>query len=101
MPRRVELNPGEPFLVADRMILVDEWESILGDVSKIGSAESRVAYLFTFTGKVNNRDERDQVTVALDVESAWSLVGQILHGLELLKEANSPQNPTKQGEPDA
>ena len=88
MAERYELNPGELFLVADRMILVEEWESILGDVSKIGGGNSRAAYLFTFTGKVNNRDEQDQVTVAMDPESAWSLVGQILNGLELLKAAN-------------
>ncbi len=90
MAERYELNPGELFLVADRMILVEEWESILADVSKIGGGNSRPAYLLTFTGKVNNRDEQDQVTVAMDLESAWSLVGQILDGLELLKAANDP-----------
>lgn len=88
MAERIELNPGELFLIADRTILVDEYESILGDVSKIGNSDSRVAYLFTFTGKVNNRDERDQVTVAMDLKAAWELVGDLLHGFELLKEAN-------------
>lgn len=86
MGKRIEMNPGELFMVADRMILVDEYESVLGDMFKIGSPEHQGAYIFTFSGKVNNRDDRDQVTVAMDLQSAWELVGHMLNGFELLKE---------------
>lgn len=88
MADRVEMNPGEWFLIADPTVLVDEWESIIGDVQKIGADESRAAYLFTFTGKRNNHDEQMTVTVAMDIRGAFDLAGQILDGLELLKRAN-------------
>lgn len=85
MSRRVEMNPGEMFLVADPTILASEYESVLGAVSKIGATDSdRIAYFFTFTGKVNNRDEEMTVTVALDPMDAWRLTGDVLSGLELL-----------------
>lgn len=87
MPR-IEINPGEFFMVADGMVLVDEYESVLGDVSKLGSADGRIAYLFTFSGKVNNRDERTTVTLAMPVQDAFKLAGQILDGLELLAKHN-------------
>lgn len=85
--RRQELNPGEFFLVADRMILVHEYESILANISKIGVPGDRLAYLLTFSGKLNNLDLEESVTVALPPEDAWELVGQILNGLELLSSA--------------
>lgn len=81
--KRVELNPGEWFMVADPTVLVEEFESIIGNVAKIGG-EPRTAYLFTFTGKRNNHDERMTVTVAMDLQAAWDLVGQVLAGLELV-----------------
>lgn len=85
--RRVEINPGEWFMVAENTILAATYESILGDVAKIGGP-SRPAYLFTFSGKVNNKDEQGSFTVALDPRDAWTLVGDILNGLDLLKKAN-------------
>jgi hypothetical protein len=84
--RRVEVNPGEWF--ADNTILADEYESVLGDVFKIGSPEHRPEYLFTFRGKVNNKDEQGSFTVALTLEAAWRLVGDVLTGLDLFKKAN-------------
>lgn len=90
MSRQVEMNPGEMFLVADRTILVDERESVLAAVSKIGTTDNdRIAYFFTFTGRVNNTDETDTVTVALSPEDANELVADILHGLELLIRAQT------------
>jgi len=86
--RRIEINPGEYFLVADRTILVNEHESVLGDAVKIGRPESEPTYFFTFKGRINNSTERDAVTVALPLISAWELVQNILDGLELFKEAN-------------
>lgn len=86
--RRVEMNPGEWFMVAENTILADEFESVLGDVAKIGSPESRLEYLFTFRGKVNNKDEQGSFTVAMSPQAAWNLVGNILTGLELLKKAH-------------
>lgn len=88
MNRRVEMNPGELFMVADRTILVREYESVLGDVTKIGATSSDIAYFFTFTGRVNHTDDIESVTVAMSPEDAFALTGQILAGLELLISAN-------------
>lgn len=85
---RVELNPGEMFFIADPTILVDEYESIIADVSKIGAPSQGPTYLLTFAGKLNNKDKRSTVTVALPVESAFELTQAILDGLELLMKAN-------------
>lgn len=84
--RRMELNPGEMFLVADRTILIDKYESILADLFKIGAAEHEVGYLFTFTGRINgtNGEQEDSVTVAMSPQDAWNFVGDVLNGLELL-----------------
>lgn len=85
--RQVEINPGEWFMVADNTILAAHYESVLGNVAKIGGP-SQPAYLFTFVGKVNNKNEQESFTVALDLQAAWNLVGDILNGLELFKKAN-------------
>lgn len=83
-PRRVEVNPGEWFLVAPRTILVNEYESVLGAVSKLGGENNRLAYFFTFSGKVNNEARMDAVTVAMSPEDAFELANMILNGIQLL-----------------
>lgn len=85
--RRIEINPGEMMLVADRTILVEEYESVLGDAFKIGSTDHELSYFITFSGRVNNSTESDSVTVAIPPVEAAVLVVDILHGLELLKAA--------------
>lgn len=83
--KRVEVNPGEWFAVSNRVILVDERESILGMLGKIGTVENdRVGYLFTFVGRRNNTGTHDTVTVALSPEDAFELASDILDGLRLL-----------------
>lgn len=88
MTRRVEVNPGELFLVGDPTILVREWETIIGDVEKIGGPGPDLAYLLTFTGRRNNSDEVVSFTAAISPEDAFALAGQILDGIELLLAAN-------------
>jgi hypothetical protein len=86
--KRIEINPGEWFLVADKTILVREYESVLGAVSKIGTRDNdRIAYLFTFTGKVNNEAKINSVTVAMSPEDAFALASRILDGLQSLLDA--------------
>ena len=89
MGRREEINPGELFLIADRTILVDEYESIIGDMFKMGKDRHEVGYLFTFKGKINNKDEYGEVTVCMPVKDAWNLFNDVLKGLELLRDANN------------
>ena len=86
--KRIEINSGEIIGIADRTILVDEHESVLGDVFKIGSPQHDMAYLITFSGRVNNTQERESVTVALTVPQAHELMGHILDGLEMLVALN-------------
>lgn len=87
--RRIEMNPGEFFAVSDRVILVAENESVLGRTGKLGAPaeEDRLTYFFTFTGKLNNRDEHDSVTVAMSPEDAFEFASQILDGIQLLLDA--------------
>lgn len=85
MRERIEMNPGEWFMVAEPTILVREYETVLGDAYKIGAQTHHLACLMTFTGKVNNKDEEATTTVAMSPEDAFMFVGQILDGLELLK----------------
>ncbi|HEX3639923.1 MAG TPA: hypothetical protein VHV10_01390 [Ktedonobacteraceae bacterium] len=85
---RVEINPDEWFAIADPTILAEEYESVIGDMWKIGQPKHGPAYLFTFRGKLNNKDEQAAFTVALSLQAAWELVGNILDGLELFKQAN-------------
>jgi hypothetical protein len=94
MSRRIEFGPGEVFMVADRTILVDERESVLAELSKIGvSDDQQVGYLFTFTGRVNNTDEVSSVTVAMSPQDALALTEDILNGLELLSKAQRGEQP--------
>lgn len=85
--RLVEMNPGEYFMMADNTILVDHYESILADVCKIGSDKHELAYLFTFIGKINHKQEHGSVTVAIPLRDAFNLVSNVLDGLEMLKKA--------------
>jgi len=83
--RRVEINPGEPFLLAPRIVLAERYESILGLASKIGTVENdQIVYMFTFTGRENNSTREASFTVALSPEDALQLTTDILAGLELL-----------------
>lgn len=82
--KRIEINPGEMLWVADKTILVTEYESVLGDTHKLGSANHQVVYMITFRGRINNSEEVDEVTVSLSPEDANNLCGNIINGLELL-----------------
>lgn len=84
MPRRIEMNPGEMFLVGDNVLLVREYESVLGDVSKFDGGNRRIAYFFSFTGKLNNKDRSATYTVAVSPEDALEFVNMVLNGLEML-----------------
>lgn len=86
--KRIEINPGEWFSVANRTIIVENYESVLGDVIQLGTDYREAVYMFTFTGRVNHTKETDSVTVALPIKDAFNLMGDILHGLELFKKAN-------------
>lgn len=92
MYRRIEVNPGEWFAVSDRVLLAHEYESVLALVSKIGTTDNdRIAYMFTWTGKLNNQDKKDSVTVMMSPEDAFHLAEQILDGVELLIDARDGQ----------
>lgn len=87
MPRKVEMNPGEMFMVGDNVLLVRSYESVLGAVGKIGNNDNdRIAYFFTFTGKINNKERSGTYTVALSPVDALAFVNDVLHGLELLQQ---------------
>lgn len=86
--KHVEVNPGEMFMVADKLILVDSYESVLGDAQKIGSDKHRAAYMFTFTGRVNHTDERTSVTVAVPLAEAYELAAHVVKWIEEFAVAN-------------
>lgn len=83
--RRIEVNPGEWFMVGNRVVLTESYESVLGMLSKIGTIENdRLAYLITFKGRINNTDRETTVTVAMSPEDVNVMIGDLLNGLELL-----------------
>lgn len=84
---RIEINEGEFFEMDKDLLLVHEYESVLGDLFKMDGSEHQLAYLFTFKGRINKTDEHRTVTVGLDPQAAFDLTNDILHGLELLAEA--------------
>lgn len=86
--RRVEVNLGERFAVSDKVILVREYESILALASKLDTTKGdQIAYMFTFTGKLNNQERYADCTVLMSPEDAFQLAGNILDGLSLLTKA--------------
>jgi hypothetical protein len=86
--KRIEINPGEWLMVADRTILVEQYESVLGDTIKLGTDLHQGMYFFTFTGRINRSTETDSVTVAIPLKEAWDLFTDVLNGFELLRKAN-------------
>lgn len=83
MSDRVEVNPDEMFLVADRVILVEEYESVLGAMSKIGVTKNpEPGYLFTFKGRLNRTEEYGEVTVAMPLAEAYELACSIVKWTE-------------------
>ena len=92
MPKHIELSPGEVFMVADRTILVREYESVLANLSLIDGSNEQTAYLMTFTGRVNKTQDEDSVTISMSPEDTYVLVSDLLNGLELLSQMAKDQN---------
>lgn len=91
--KRVEINPGEMFAVSDQVVLVEEYETIIGRTSKLGSQEEdQIAYMFTFKGKLNNQDAEGDFTVAMSPVDAFHLADAILKGIELLQSRQNGEN---------
>lgn len=81
----VALPDGEIFAASDRMILVDQFESVAAAGFVLGKEGTELAIHITFTGKLNRRDERDDVTIALSPLDTLQLVEQLTATLELLR----------------
>lgn len=87
--KKIAINENEMFALSDKVILVREHESVIGWVSALGKTESDdLAYMFTFTGKLNNKDRQADVTVLMSIEDAFNLATTILDGVELLTREN-------------
>lgn len=83
------MNPGEMLFVADKVILVEEYESVLGAMSKIGvTKDPEPGYLFTFTGRLNRTEERGSVTVAMPLREAFELASNVVKWVEEFAVAN-------------
>ena len=83
--RKIEVNPGEYFLVDPRAIHVKEYEAVFSATSKIGTtANDQLAYMITFTGRINNSDEVTTYTVIMSPKDAWELIGMALDQFEWL-----------------
>lgn len=89
MFRRIEVNPGEWFAVSDKVILVRETESVLANTAKLGTSDNhQIAYMFTYSGKLNNQDAKADVTVMMSPEDAFAHASQILEGIDFLLKEN-------------
>lgn len=84
--RDVPLAEGQAFHVSDRVLLVHDRETILGTCRAFGVTDGgdQIAYLMTFSGKVNRKDRTGSVTLAMSPTDALELAGELLRGLELL-----------------
>lgn len=87
--KKIEINGVDTFAVSDKVILVREYETVIGWVSALGdTANNDLAYMFTFQGKLNNKDRSGDVTVLMSPEDAFQFATTILDGLELLTREN-------------
>lgn len=82
MTRNVEVEPGQMFAVADDVILMREWESILAHTEKFGGENQQVAFFFTFTGRVNNQAKVKSFTTLMSPEDAFALASHILDTID-------------------
>lgn len=88
MTQRIEINPGEWFLINPRSIHVTEYESVFAMTSKIGTTENdQLAYLITFTGRVNNSKREETHTMIMSPQDAMRLLDTLLDQFEWLKDA--------------
>lgn len=84
--RRIEVNPGELFLVDPRAIHVDKYEAVFAATSKIGTDKNdQLAYMMTFTGRINNTDETTTYTVIMSPQDGWKLIGMALDQFDWLQ----------------
>jgi hypothetical protein len=73
---------GEMFMVSDRLMLVEQMESIGVDGLTIGREGREPAVHVTFSGRINKSVEQSDVTVALSPRDALELVNMLLHTLD-------------------
>ena len=91
MGREIEMNPGELFMVADDLILVSEYETIVADTFKIGKPEHRIGVFFTFKGRQNNSDIEREFTIAMSPMDTWELAGKLLDQVEFIQKLHKKE----------
>ena len=79
--RRIEVNPGEIFAVSNKVILMEEYESVFVMGGKVGSKLDKLTYALTLTGKLNNQPKKADVTVLISPEDminmTTTMMGQV------------------------
>ena len=85
MTERIEVNPGEYFLVDPESLHVKEYETVFAKTSRIGSdRDAELAYMMSFTGRINNTDRERTYTVIMSPQDAWAMVDVMLGQFEWL-----------------
>ncbi len=87
MSKEVEIQSGTWMAIADRMIHVDEYESILASMQKLDGRNKQIGFIFTFKGRINNSEDKDEVTLCLSPIDTMHLTGHILDQLEMYQNA--------------
>jgi hypothetical protein len=80
------MEPGDYLSITEETLLVHGYESVLGNMVKMGSDETQIGFMFVFKGQMNNSGGKEgEMTVMLPVEGAFNLMNDILSGLEVLQ----------------
>lgn len=98
--RRLEVNEGEMFGVSDKIILGKETESVIALGSKVGVSQDQIFYMFTYSGKLVNKDRSADFTVLMSLEDAFNHANQIIEGIVAVMEANGLTPPEVQARDD-
>lgn len=78
--------PGEIFMVAEDLILVDAHKVDVGVGGKIGEhfGEDGPMFFLTFEGRLNNSEERKSVRLMMRAEFGADLVDEMMNRFEML-----------------
>lgn len=87
MAERIEVNPGEFFMVDPESLHVKEYETVFALTGKIGSdRDPQLAYMMSFTGRINNTDRERVYTIMMSPQDAFNMLGTMLEQFEWLEE---------------
>lgn len=85
MPR-IEVNQDEWLMIDPEAMHVKEYETVFASTERIGSdQEPQLAYMMSFTGRINNTDRERTYTVMMSPQDAFAMLDTMLDQFEWLQ----------------